>query len=230
MPSADIEILMDKLVKKGALPLKNMADIALRGVEAEVSAIRDLFNECTGGMPGRSLQIEMNAGDVLLKGRVDRVFGDRMICISWSKKESKYLLEAYLRYLAVRASGASVSLYFISAKQGSVFEASAITSSDALSRLEDLLDLYKQGHKNMLAFFPDFEIEPSKLADLDEAVFQSIADKKLNSYPFPCTDAYVMREWGNGFFKREGVFEEYKMVAEMLLSPLADIFPDYYQN
>ncbi|KAA8485350.1 DNA helicase/exodeoxyribonuclease V gamma subunit [Arcticibacter tournemirensis] len=230
LPPEDIEVLKDKLVKKGALPLKNMADIALRDVEAEVSAIRDLFNECTGGMPGRSLQVEVNVGDVLLKGRVNRIFGDRMICISWSKKESKYLLEAYLRYLAVRASGALVDLYFISTKEGRVFEASAISGSDALSRLKELLDLYKQGHKDMLAFFPDFEIEPSKLADLDEAVFQSIADKKLNSYPFPCTDAYVMREAGNGFYKREGVFEEYKMAAEMLLLPLADIFPGYYQN
>jgi exodeoxyribonuclease V gamma subunit len=221
--------LKNKLVKTGDLPLKNIADVEFQNVEAEVIPVRELFGELIGNAEAQKLYVDITLGSSLLKGVIRGVYDNKLVVVSWSKSETKYLLEAYIRYLALRASGNEAKLYFISLIKGEVFPGTEISGKEAYGKLKELLQLYKQGHENILAFASDFDIRPADIKNLDASRFQNALNDKFEKYGYPCTDTYMNKQYANGFFHTNNIVKDYKAVAEKLLVPLAGLFPDYYQ-
>lgn len=207
-------------LKTGELPLKNMANVVLDAIENEILPVKELFLELTNNEEEQEMPIELTFGEHTLKGSVGNVYGKNLISVSFSKRENKYLLEGYINYLAARAAGYKIELYFISQKENKQYAGKRITKENAYTTLKNLLDLYIKGHENILAFNPDFGIDPNKLKELDDAKFSKTIGK-FNK------DSYLSKEYENGFFQKENVMEDYRDLAETLLVPLADIFPDY---
>ncbi len=50
----------------------------------------------------------------------------------------------------------------------------------------------------------------------------------FNRFTSPCTDEYLLNEYRFGFFEQEHVVEEFKANAALVIKPLAEIFPGYY--
>jgi len=223
--------LKTMLVKTGDLPLKNMAEVELQNVETDVIPVRILFRDLIEDGVERKISFDIELDNYRLVGNVNGIYDDdKLVVVSWSKRETKYLLEAYIRYLALRASGnEEVKLYFISCINESVFEAVEISKEKACMRLKALLDLYVQGHKKILSFDPDFEIRPSDVNVLDDKLFQKALKAKFHNYNYPCTDTYMNKEYANEFFHADSIIEEFKSVAEELLIPLEELFPEYYK-
>jgi len=221
--------LKNKLLKTGELPLKNIAEVELQNVEADVVPVRALFQELIGNGEAQKLYVDIALGSSVLKGVVRGVYDNKLVVVSWSKSETKYLLEAYIRYLVLRASGNEVKLYFISLIKGEVFPGAEISGKEAYRRLKELLQLYKQGHENILAFALDFDIGPGEIKNLDAGRFQNSLNDKFEKYNYPCTDTYMNKQYDSGFFNTNNIIENYKAVAEKLLVPLERLFPDYYQ-
>lgn len=225
---SDLPALRTRMVKAGRLPLRNMAEVAIQQLEAEVADIRMLFKDCTGGMEESSIAIDLTVGNSKITGTLKNVYGNRLIALSWSKNETKYLIEAYLRYLLTRASGADVELHFISAVKESVFIAEPIAEVEAQQRLAALLELYKQGHRQIIPFYPDLHITPAKLLTLTPEEFVASVKKKTDNREYPCTDNYLMREYHGGFLRNSETFDHYQVAASLLLEPLPNLFPNYY--
>ncbi len=222
--------LKDKLVKTGRLPLKNMADVAIENVNAAVAGPRELLRECVGAATATIFPVEFKSGDTTVKGTLKNIYGDKMVAVSFSGNECKYLLEAYINYLFARAAGLDLTLHYISAKKNKAYEANSISPAAAGSALKGLIGLYKEGHEKILAFYPSFKILPDKLEDLDLEGFKKIIDQELNNYLFPSQDNYIMKEYGNGFFEEADILERFKSQCDLLLKPLADLFPDFYKK
>ena len=222
--------LKDRLVKTGRLPLKHTADVAIENVNADVAGARELFRDCVGGAGATSTAVEIEIGEATIRGNLKNIYGDKMVAVSFSSNESKYLLEAYIRYLAARATGMETTLYYISAKRNEIYAATPITTSAAISALKGLIQLYKEGHERILAFYPSFKINPDALDGMEAAAFQKAINDELNNYMFPGTDHYILKEYGNGFYEEEGVMERYKSQCELLLKPLSLLFPEFYKN
>jgi len=221
--------LKNKLLKTGELPLKNIAEVELQNVEADVVPVRALFQELIGNAETQKLYVDIALGSSVLKGVVRGVYDNKLVVVSWSKSETKYLLEAYIRYLVLRASGSEAKLYFISLIKGEGFPGAEISGKEASRRLKELLQLYKQGHENILAFATDFDIGPADIKNLDASRFQTALNDKFEKYNYPCTDTYMNKQYDSGFFNTNNIVENYKAVAEKLLVPLERLFPDYYQ-
>ncbi|PWG78501.1 exodeoxyribonuclease V subunit gamma [Pararcticibacter amylolyticus] len=221
--------LKEKLVKTGGLPLKNMAGIALESAELEVSPVRKLMREFTDGVKESVPEIEVLLDSITVRGTLPGVYGDKLVYVSWSKSEGKYLQDAYLRYLLARAGGVADEVYFISAHKNIACRGTHLTKEEAIRRLNELVLLYIQGHEEILAWYPDFEIQPQKIVQLTDDDLMNVAEKKLNSYSIPCNDPYILKEYGKGFFQREGISERYKNAAAYLLAPLTEIFPEYFK-
>ena len=49
----------------------------------------------------------------------------------------------------------------------------------------------------------------------------------FENYLFPSTDAYMNREYRNGYFSQEGIEEAYKQIAVKILLPISQLFPTY---
>ncbi|MCW3462595.1 exodeoxyribonuclease V subunit gamma [Chitinophaga nivalis] len=218
-------ILQKMLVRKGRLPLSNMATVALHQVEELVVPVRALYDTLTKGTEEKRLPVELSVDGSLLKGTIPQVFDDKFLQVSWSKKETKYLIAAYIRYLAGTAAGVLTGMHFISGtKKEAVFAAVPLSQQTAQHRLQELVRLYKSGFSKMLPFYPDFETEPAELDTLGTDKFLVMISKKLESN----TDPYIMQEYEKGFFEEEDTLAAYKAICQLLITPLATIFPEYY--
>ena len=170
----------------------------------------------------------MTIDKTLIKGSLHGIYGNKLVYVSYSKNENKYLLETYIRYLFSIVNGLNHELYFISANKENVFQGSPISRQEALKRLTELVQLYKKGHEEIIAFFPDFKIMPADIDVLDEKILRKALDGFFHNFSFPCDDRYLLNEYQNGFFKFPDIVERYKANAQILTKPLGEIFPSYF--
>ncbi len=218
-----------RLVKTGRLPLKNMAYVALQQIESEVQPVRDKYRTCINGAEEQSVQVELDMEGTLLKGTINSVFDGKLVQVSWSKREDKYLIEAYIRYLAGRAAGVLTGMCFISgASKQDAFEAIPLTREEALRRLTVLLNIFREGFERITPFFPDLDIKPADLAGLDFNKFAKKVDEKLGKRDNNAVDPYISREYENGFFNDETTLDTYKTICSHVLLPIAEMIPGYY--
>lgn len=226
---SDVAALEEQLVKTGQLPLKNMAGVALREVDKLVEPVRALYLDYTGGADEEILSLEIPVGDSLLTGSLQPVFDGKLLLVSWSKNETKYLTEAYIRYLAGAAAGVLSGVSFLSGgKHLEVFEAMPLSTKEAKKRLADLVSIYKEGFKKIAPYYPELRIRPEEVGELTAEEFLKIVDQSLNGFIFPCTDPYVMPEYRRGYFAEEGRMEEFKVICEKIIVPLPEFFPGYF--
>ncbi len=222
--------LKNQLVRTGKLPLANMADISLQQAEDLVEPVRDMFRQCADKAIAETAAIELTLGNHTLKGSLIDIYNRKLVQVAWSKSESKYLIAAYIRYLAGVASGVLSGMCFISAQKEGVYEAGTISKGEAMKRLQELVNIYVEGFRSIAVFYPDFEIKPSDVEALDYPLFVKLVKKKLENTEYPCTDAYIMNEHSKGYFLQEGRHESYKTICRQVIVPLADLFPKYYEK
>ncbi|SHM61814.1 DNA helicase/exodeoxyribonuclease V, gamma subunit [Chitinophaga jiangningensis] len=218
------------LVKKGKLPLSNMAFVAIRQVEDTVHPVRALHEACTAGKVSVRLDFELLVDDVLMKCSIDEVYDGNLVKVSWSKNEARNLIDAYITYLAGVAAGELHGLLFISGSaKEKVFVATPVSRETAFSRLRELIGIYQQGMQEILPFYPEFNIEPKKIEKIDAKTFAKLVQDNLDPSKRSNSDRYVMSEYENGYFEQEGLSDKYKQLCEQVIKPLAEIFPDYYK-
>jgi exodeoxyribonuclease V gamma subunit len=217
----------NKGVATGSLPLKNMADWVLANTEEAVSPLKNLVTDCIGDFAEESMHIELEVSQTLLKGKLSRIYDGKLVFISFSKNESKYLLDAYIRYLIAIAAGNPLDLYYISSARNKVYKVdeSRRSRKSALKTLLKLVNLYKLGHEEILVFYPDFNKSPADIAALTEDKFKVMVNKYLES---DACDVYFKKEHSFGFFAQEGVFEQYQENSEEIFGEAKDLFDAYY--
>ncbi|RFS18662.1 exodeoxyribonuclease V subunit gamma [Chitinophaga silvatica] len=220
LPETAIAGLQNSMVKKGKLPLRNMATVSMQLVNEEVEPVRSLYNEGTNGKQDKKVAIELNVDGSVLKGNLRQVFDKTLLHTSWSKREQKYLIEAYIRLLIGVAAGQINDLYFISGNlKGAAFRSGAISQLEALKRLTEIVAVYKAGFREMLGFIPDLDIKNISTIDLETFV---------NS--IKTLDPYINQATEQEFFNNEQVLEQYITVYNLLIMPIMDILPLYAET
>ncbi|MCW3106221.1 MAG: exodeoxyribonuclease gamma subunit, partial [Segetibacter sp.] len=217
----------NKGVATGSLPLKNMADWVLTSTEEAVSPLKGLVTDCIGDAAEESMHVELDVDQTVLKGKLSRIYDGKLVFISFSKNESKYLLEAYIRYLIAIAAGNPLDLYYISSTRNKVYkvEESSRSRKSALKTLQKLVNLYKLGHEEILMFYPDFNKSPADIAALTQDKFKVLVNKYLES---DACDVYIKKEHSFDFFGQEGVFEQYQENSEEIFGEAKELFDMYY--
>lgn len=230
--SEDRDQLRQRLVRTGELPLKNMATVEMERTENKVAPVRNMFLDCSGGLQESNLPVDVyfEQQGIRIVGSLNRVYGHNMVVISWSKIERKYLLDAYISYLAARASGYEISLCFISAAKEKIFYGKSIETEEAKTQLGKVLKLYIQGHREFLTFYPDFAIAPQEIDGLTMETFRKMVKRSLDSPVYTCSDAHIMNKYYEGYFNKTESLQQYIKNAEVLIKPLAILFPDYPLN
>jgi len=225
----ELEAYRNRGVATGSLPLKNMADFVLNNTENVVRPLKELVDDYIGEAPEESLNIELEVNGTVLKGKLSRIYDGKLLFISFSKNESKYLLEAYIKYLIAIAVGQPLDLYYISAAKNNAYrvEESNRSKKSALKSLQKLINLYKLGHEQILMFYPDFNKSPADIATLTPDKFRVLVNKYLES---DYCDAYINKEASFGFFNQEGIFEQYVENSGEIFGEAKDLFDAYYSK
>ncbi|MEO6914263.1 MAG: exodeoxyribonuclease V subunit gamma [Chitinophagaceae bacterium] len=225
-----ISAMMDREVKTGKLPLRNMAPVTVKQTEVDMKKQLDLFRETVGEELETRIDIKLEIDGSVLQGKINGIYGDKMVFISFSKKETKYLIEAYIRYLVLAAAGEDHTLYFISKINQDIFKAGKIPKDLALQKLTKLIQLYKSGHQSVLAFDPGIPLNPLKIHEFNEAKLKSAMKELLHTEKFPSHDTYLLNEEEAGFFEEDDFLGKYKANVELLILPLIDFFPGYFEK
>ena len=94
-------------------------------------------------------------GDVLLKGRVDHVYGSTGIynVVSSENRHAKYLAAFYIKWLFLKATGQNLKFIFNGLKRNIELEVNdGPTTEQALKQLNALVELYKTGVNEPLGY------------------------------------------------------------------------------
>ena len=227
MDATEVDAWQVRQKKNGFLPLKNSGNLLVKTVAEEIKRVKEIFQELKKDRVQSAESFSLQLNNVLLTGTFENIYGDKMIAVSFSKNETKYLIRSYISLLVAKALGLPASLVFISALKNDSYKAADVSQTEARSRLEEIYSLYEMGHENMLCFSSRFKIDIRRLSeDMPGALEKSVADLFGNS-TFPCTDPYLLRQKGLGFF--ENKTDSFQRYAELLLLPLLEIFPAYFE-
>jgi exodeoxyribonuclease V gamma subunit len=222
-------LLQEQLVKTGQLPLKNMGSVVLKEIEKKVAPVRTLYKTYAGKEEEQTLHLEVSIGDSLLTGTLRPVFNNKLLFVSWSKEEMRYLVEAYIRTLAGTAAGLISGVSFLSGGNSlEIFKGVPVSTREAKRRLTGLIDLYKEGFTKMAPWYHGFQIKPEEVEGLVMEDFLKMIDRSLNNFKFPCTDPYIMAEYGNGYFNEDEKMAQFKVICQQIIVPLPQFFPDYF--
>lgn len=221
-----LETIASDELKRGNLPLKNMARAIVNDTTAQIEGAKENYEHLRNGNQPESIDIDLTISNSVLKGKIDGIFGDRLIITSFSARENKHLFRGYLYYLIATASGKNLKLTFISKEKG-VHEAEKLNREESISRLAELIAFYKDAHKEVNCFFFEFETEPAKVSGFTAESFQAAAVKLFENEMFPCHDAYASCGYRVGLYNRDSAYQAFQRGAELLLHPLVSLFPNY---
>lgn len=204
-----------------------MAPVTMELAAKEVSPVRALYDACTKQATPTAASIVLPLGNSLLKGTIQNIFDQQLVLVSWSKHETKYLVEAYIRYLAGVAAGVLTGAYFISGiKKEQYFPATRITQGTAIQELTALVNIYEAGLRQLQPFYPDLDIRPRQIGELTLEKFARQVKERLEM----STDPYIKPEYEKGIFDTEEAMTRYKAIANSVIVPLEKIFPGYYND
>lgn len=213
-------------VQKGTLPLKNMSKTILATLNDELDPIRKLVGESIGNREEGSIAVDLLIRNTRITGKLNRIYGDRLVSVSFSKNNNKNILEAYLKHLLAFASGYSLESHLILGLEKTVYKIGkdSLNQEKALQRLEELMYCFHSGCERPFVFYPRFENDPTKLAKFSFTSYQTMLKKIFNNDEYPCDDQYVVNEYNSGFFDCEEVFQEYITNSELVFSEAFTLF------
>lgn len=217
-----------KEVRTGALPLKNSAVVELLGLTDEIAGVKKIFDTERKGHLEDFKNITIELKDLKIIGKLNGLYGNKFISVSFSSQEYKYLLNAYIRYILSVVDGLNFEFIFISKTKGKAFKAKKMSVNQAKTHLSFLTKLFILGSQKVLAYHPELvSHEEAAEPDLNK-LYKSIVEA-FERYMYPISDAYLLKEYGNDYFKVDGITAEFQANFVAIHNSIAKVFPEYFE-
>lgn len=213
--------------RAGRLPLHNMGPVLATHIHGGLSVLRSDFEAAREGRVEEHVDIDIPLSEGRLTGRIEHVYGDRLIEVCTSSNHYKYLVAGYVRYLALLASGRPAAFVFITGKIPGLhrIEAGAIAQDEALRRLENFVGFFREGHRRFFPFHPNLARDEFKLlAGNYEAFSDALETQAESSWNHDFDDPYLQKAIEQGFFG-ENSYNELKGNALVIMDPIRQLMP-----
>ena len=171
--------------------------------------------------------MHLTLGQSIITGKINNLYGDKIVATSDSGNYNKYALEAFLTYLLATAQGLEVDFYFIPFKYINNFciPRGTITQQDAINRLTPFIEQFKNGFEQPFLFFPTFKASPYQLFKGTAATYRAAIEKmRWDERDYTFTDNYLIKAYENHFFK-EGNFDVIKANTMNIFEPINNLMP-----
>lgn len=223
-PSGNLTSFLDREKKRGNLPLGNVAEIVVGEMQKLVEPLQELWKQAVNEQQEDLVPVLLHLDGLKLEGQIANVHGGKLIAICWSKSEWKYLIGAYLNYLAAAAVGKADGLIYISGHSKRVFSAASLSQQEAIDRLTDLVGLYKEGLQAILpydlSFIPKVKEVDQLTPEMFSALVKSILGLKARNYAEEC----ILKEFADGFFDDPKLLPRFKKCWTLLITPIQQLF------
>ncbi len=212
-----------RALKTGNAPLKHMSDILIASTMEAVAPVRNLINDCIGDEPAAEVLINIKVEDSVITGKLENVYKDKMLVISFSKNHYKYLLETYLKYVLVTAQGLHIELVYISAVENKrdTIPVGTLSQKAALQLLHQWVSFFKNGHSSIFLLYPELSENPLKIASLTFEKFNESIGKSIGRY----SREFLQKEFDNGLFKSPDAVSHFQENTLAFFEPIATLFP-----
>lgn len=139
----------------GEIQLANMAKAELELEKEDVERIQKQFKIFAIGEAG-SENINLKLNGSVLKGSIKNIYdgGQVVYNVSKANRQAKYFMSAFIKHLAYKAINENAKTIFISSDLHFVLNESFVEASEAKSILAKLIEIFKQGHEEIIPFIP----------------------------------------------------------------------------
>ena len=223
---------IEKLRQNNRIPLKHMGEAAFEQFLQDADAFIAHVQKNIDNQPERSIDVQLTIEQSLIAGKVNSIYQNNFISICYSNDLWKYLLAAYVQYLALVAQGENMAFTFIfkDIEQTTHLPIGSISTADALVQLKQLIQFYEQGHHHYLPFFPAFANKNCQmLAGNYEQFIKALQQAMDNEQSFVFSDVYLQQAFADGVFA-ENNYPQVQTIAKQLLQPLQTLMPHLFQK
>lgn len=216
----NIQSYIEKSIKEGNLPLKNLGRLVSDEILEDISDIKSIYLSLTESKEEKPVLIDFNIENVRFTGTIEGVFGDMFITLAFSDRPV-HKVRAYLRTLMLCAQG-EISSSKIIEKKGKVKEMPVMKPEESKTEIKKLLSYFIKGTQAPLKFTVESTKPPSKNEGISiESILKLIeSNAKGNIFNKPPIepDKYLSALLEEGYFKNfdENDFEEFKNIALLL--------------
>jgi exodeoxyribonuclease V gamma subunit len=164
----DTNAFIDKEKKTGGLPLANMAEVTFEAVAEELKHVKDILDDYKEGASEEKVNISIQLEGMGIEGIVHDIYNNR--CLSYSlsgkntgknlkspkKRTRKYILEAWIKHIALIASGQEKDTLFAwnFDEDAVTIPANIIPQSEAKKLLFKWIEIFIKGHREIIPFDP----------------------------------------------------------------------------
>jgi len=214
LEESGFESYLQKGIKEGLLPLKNLGRVTLEELFEETAAIRLSFKALTRGKKEQNIVIDLVLDQLRITGAINGVYDRQYIACSFSKSPEKNIVKAYLKTLLLCAQGKIDSAILIGA-DGQCKNFTCLSPDEGKAKIGELLCYFRKGIQSPLKF--TIKATQSELSIL--GIQKSFQDETNgNFYSKLPSNMYMLNLSQEGYFEEfnEDDLEEFKTLAELL--------------
>ena len=224
----ELKDFREKLLKQGKIPLKNISVIGIREIFNGIKPVRAIFDEYReeNQIDTISFSNQINK-ETEITGKLTGIYGDRLIEISFSKAEYKYLVSSLIKHLIGIYLGLINETVFISKEKNDAYSFKIISKKQAEKTIITLINLFKQGAKDILPYYNQLNEKANEIINYTEPEIASAFKKRIENERGPLNDPYLIREFKNGYFNQIKICEEFLENYKLIHGFLTENLPTY---
>jgi exodeoxyribonuclease V gamma subunit len=198
--------------REGYLPLRNLGEYFVNEAFKETKAAGETLRQLTDQRSERILEINLLINGLVVAGKVNHVFGERMVVASVSgsnPSRTKNFCAAIVEYLAAVASGEELEFYFIDSdgSVGAQLGAGVLDAATAKKELTYIVAAFKSGHQHCFPFLPSLYVDLFGKAGYSPAdlisKIQTDLEKTKNQELKPVHEPYFKLLWDSKYFTEQ---------------------------
>ncbi|MDI9357763.1 MAG: exodeoxyribonuclease V subunit gamma [Phycisphaerales bacterium] len=215
LDSDDCNALKKRYLLLGKLPLANMSDVSVNKiVKSKVVPINELLQEYIKGITPSKKDIHLAVNNVSLIGKIDGIYNDKLIRFCHSSNYLKYLIVAYIEFLALKANNYCMPLIFIFLKKVEIdgkkikvadsvtISADFCSKEKAKAKLNEMVGYFIKGQEDYCCFLPVLGEQEYFNQPYEEFYNKYTKAVSPNSHKYDFNDQYINKAIEQGFFDK----------------------------
>lgn len=209
-----LESYLQKGIKEGLLPLKNLGRVTLEELFEETAAIRSSFQALIRAKKEQNIVIDLVMDQLRITGAINGVYDRQYIACSFSKSHEKNIVKAYLKTLLLCAQGEIDSAMLIGV-DGQCKDFTCLSPTEAKAKIGELLFYFRKGIQSPLKFTIKATQSELSIPGIQKSFQDETNGNFFSKLP---SNKYMLNLSQEGYFEEFNAddLEQFKALAELL--------------